>query len=190
MTTRDRDWEERWGERDRDRDRSGRWGYADGACAVLEAFEEGVTPGVINEWVDGDLMEWTNRSVPTFASPPLIPTLAKLKKRRSKNPAQPHFRVYVSAGGVREDAIHAARLLVDAGFSPFCPQVYRVDPANKNPYATWVDLGLPWLAAAHAVLLLPGESRTADLEVDAARRLSIPVFDTLGRLTEHFGARI
>ncbi|MBN1394765.1 MAG: DUF4406 domain-containing protein [Pirellulales bacterium] len=104
-------------------------------------------------------------------------------------------RIYISgpltsSGNVRENlerAMAAARALIEAGFAPFCPHLsYHLDPAEEYPHATWMEIELPWVAVADAVLRLPGESVGADIEVDHAERLGIPVFHTIGDLAEHF----
>ena len=104
-------------------------------------------------------------------------------------------RIYISgpltsSGNVLDNlarAMDAARALVAAGFAPFCPHLtYHVDPGETIPHATWMEIELPWGTVADGVLRLPGESLGADLEVEQAERLGIPVFDTIAELVDHF----
>ncbi len=104
-------------------------------------------------------------------------------------------RIYISgpltsSGNVEENldrAMDAARALIAAGFAPFCPHLtYRVDPGETIPHATWMEIELPWVAVADALLRLPGESLGADIEAVEARRLGIPVFAAIADLVGHF----
>jgi len=107
----------------------------------------------------------------------------------------PRPRIYVagpltSSGNVNENldaAIRAARRLIAEGFAPFCPHLtFYLDPAGEYPLSLWMQIELPWLAAADAVLRLPGESDGADQEVGRADELGIPVFGTIADLMGHF----
>ena len=104
-------------------------------------------------------------------------------------------RIYISgpltsSGNVRENierAIVAARALVAAGFAPLCPHLnYVLDPTESFPHDLFMDIELPWVAVADALLRLPGESLGADIEVGEAERLGIPVFCTIADLSRHF----
>lgn len=106
-------------------------------------------------------------------------------------------RIYVSgpltsSGNVLENldrAMSAARALIAAGFAPFCPHLtYHVDPRGEYPHDLWMEIELPWVAVADALLRLPGESLGADLEVKAAEEAGIPVFTTIADLVRHFTA--
>ena len=81
----------------------------------------------------------------------------------------------------------AARALIEAGFAPFCPHLtYHVDPGEDIPHSTWMEIELPWVSVADGVLLLPGESVGAEIEVTHAERLGVPVFRSIAELSEHF----
>ena len=54
-------------------------------------------------------------------------------------------------------------------------------------YEEWLRLDLAFLPCCDALLRLKGESKGADAEVDAARALSIPVFEEVSSLLKHFG---
>ena len=49
-----------------------------------------------------------------------------------------------------------------------------------------MEIELPWVAVADALLRLPGESLGADLEVARAEAIGIPVFATIADLAGHF----
>ena len=104
-------------------------------------------------------------------------------------------KVYVSgpltsSGNVLENievAMAATRQLIAAGFALFCPHLtYHVDPAEEIPHSTWMEIELPWLRAADAVLRLPGESVGADIEVRHATAIGIPVFQSIDALSRCF----
>lgn len=54
----------------------------------------------------------------------------------------------------------------------------RVDGSGMS-HDEWLAVDLAWVAAADAVLRLPGESVGADREVAEAERLGIPVFHSI-----------
>ncbi len=106
-------------------------------------------------------------------------------------------RVYVagpiSQGGLQENidrAREATRQLMAAGFAPWCPQLSCFLAGNEPSagagfsHAEWLEVDLPWVAAADAVLRLPGESRGADQEVVLARELGIPVYLSVDELVK------
>ncbi len=104
-------------------------------------------------------------------------------------------RIYISgpltsSGSVLDNlarAMDAARALIAAGFAPFCPHLtYHVDPGGEYPHDLWMEIELPWVAVADALLRLPGESLGADLEVARAEALGIPVFTSVADLAAHF----
>lgn len=109
-------------------------------------------------------------------------------------------RVYIACPISKGDPLHniqqaddAFFALLKAGFAPFNPiwsmfadGAYRSNSGAVAAYAShlprgtihedWMEADLPWVAVAHAVLRLPGESRGADMEVLLAHKLNIPVF--------------
>jgi hypothetical protein len=104
-------------------------------------------------------------------------------------------RIYISrpltsSGNVLDNlarAMDAARALIAAGFAPFCPHLtYHVDPGEAIPHATWMEIELPWVTVADALLRLPGKSLGADLEVARAEERGIPVFTTVAEMAGHF----
>ena len=102
------------------------------------------------------------------------------------------------ASNVRQ-GIDAFLALADAGLDPFLPHLFHfieigaVSPplrpapaprpevfaANPRPYELWTRIDKTILRRSDAVLRLPGESKGADAECEIARKLFIPVFDTV-----------
>ena len=82
------------------------------------------------------------------------------------------------------EAIAAGNALLDAGHAPFVPHLahYWETIHGARHYEDWMRIDLAWLAVADVVLRLPGESSGADQEVAEARRLGIPVVDSIEAL--------
>ena len=102
-------------------------------------------------------------------------------------------RIYISgpltsSGNELENvqaAILACRRLIAAGFAPMVPHLFHyVDPGGEVPHATWMEVDLPWVEVADAVLRLPGESAGADIEEEHARLGGIPVFQSITTLEQ------
>lgn len=73
-------------------------------------------------------------------------------------------------------AVEVYRLLIENGYSVFCPALSMSCPDNMLiDHATWLEQDLPWVAVSDMVLRLPGESKGADMETDFARENGIPV---------------
>lgn len=71
-------------------------------------------------------------------------------------------------------------VLVDLGFAPMNPGLTMLHPgAFEIPHATWLEIDLPWVLQADAVLRLAGSSAGADKECEAARTHGIPVFTSI-----------
>lgn len=101
-------------------------------------------------------------------------------------------RVYISGPITKGErninfwqACEAQSLLMRLGYAPLNPILSMLAPFAWQPEFThdlWLAADLPWVAAADAVLRLPGESLGADMECDYARRKDIPVFDDIETL--------
>lgn len=94
-------------------------------------------------------------------------------------------RIYISgpltSSGDPEDNVQCAidwqMKLIEDGFAPLNPMLtWHADPDAELPHETWMEIDLPWVAVADAVLLLPGESRGAKIECDFAFEVGIPVY--------------
>lgn len=93
--------------------------------------------------------------------------------------------------GNRNDNLHqfneAHRRTIDLGFAPINPGITMLLPfawQEEYPHSTWIDCDLPLVAASHIVLRLPGESVGADMEVDFALNLDMPVVHDLDELAK------
>lgn len=113
----------------------------------------------------------------------------------------------ISKGDLRHNlnqAREAARRLMAEGYAPWVPQLTcymsgdtptidggGTDAATNSGFnhTTWLEVDLPWVMAADAVLRLPGESRGADLEVALARELGIPVYESVDEMLANPPAR-
>jgi hypothetical protein len=82
-------------------------------------------------------------------------------------------------------ACAAQRTLMREGYAPINPGLtVKLPGCWEIPHATWVECSLPLVAAADAVLRLPGESVGADAEVAYAESHGIPVFYSIEELQE------
>lgn len=110
-------------------------------------------------------------------------------------------RIYISGpislGDLRhniDQAVGAFVELARAGFAPFCPALTAYLEGPKPTAAPcgiahdeWMEIDLPWVAVADAVLRLPGKSEGADREVAFAQECGIPAYLSIKTLiaTEH-----
>jgi hypothetical protein len=84
-----------------------------------------------------------------------------------------------------EKAIDVGELVFAAGFYPFVPHSNHFwEARHPRPYLDWMRFDRAWLTRADALLRMPGESSGADEEIEAALRLSIPVFYSLESLID------
>lgn len=105
-------------------------------------------------------------------------------------------RVYISGPISRGDQEHnfnqsivAQRELIQLGFSPLNPMLTMKFPGHESiSHQEWIDCDLPWVEMSNAVLRLPGESIGADMETDHAKRLGIPVFESIDCLVRNLGS--
>lgn len=100
------------------------------------------------------------------------PITAKDKKKERQN--------MLNAIAVGDD-------LLKAGFSPLVPHLSVVwdELYPGHAHEEWIEMDLPWLAAADAVLRMPGPSAGADIEVTYALELGIPVYFNLDDLVKN-----
>lgn len=101
----------------------------------------------------------------------------------------------ISQGNLRANlarAMQAARELMTAGFAPLVPhwscfletlaaEHAILIPSSGSGFAhdVWMEVDLPWVKRADAVLRLEGDSKGADAECEHARKYAIPVFTTV-----------
>lgn len=101
-------------------------------------------------------------------------------------------RVYVSGPltlGDRETNVRQAVItglgLIYHGYAPLIPHLtHYADPQGDIAHEVWMEVCLPWVAASHALLRLPGTSVGADAEVAEAEVRGIPVFHSLQALVD------
>lgn len=67
--------------------------------------------------------------------------------------------------------------LLSLGFIPFAPLLFHYQHiCFPRSEAEWLRLDFEWLAVCDCILRLEGESKGADMEVDRAKKLGIPVY--------------
>ncbi len=118
-------------------------------------------------------------------------------------------RIYIagpiSKGNLADNVNQATTAFValaKAGFAPFCPHwsvyakpcywrigriecVATTSGSHEMTHADWMGVDLAWVAVSDGVLRLPGESTGADMEVAEAKRLGLPVFDSIQSVIDH-----
>jgi hypothetical protein len=73
-------------------------------------------------------------------------------------------------------AMDAGMELNRRGYAALVPHcTHFMDETDSLGWQAWIEVSLAWVAASHAVLRLPGESKGADAEVAVAERLGLPV---------------
>jgi hypothetical protein len=159
-----------------------------------------------------DLLAAYTRAGVLGCDPELLLAVAELVAYVNQRGAVMRPKVYIAGPISKGDLAHnvnqataAFVTLAKAGLAPLCPHwsvyskpAFRFDgnvfckaTANGNDemtHADWIGADLPWVAAADAVLRLPGESTGADMETAHARERGIPVFDSVEALLAHFAA--
>lgn len=92
--------------------------------------------------------------------------------------------VYISGPITKGDKNHnlyqamvAHKQLLEAGFSVINPMPSMIYPFNHEiEHLAWLENDLPHVAAAHAVLRLPGESLGAEMECQWAEEKGVPIY--------------
>jgi hypothetical protein len=85
---------------------------------------------------------------------------------------------------------HAMRVHIElarAGLAPLAPQLTETierEIGETLEHREWLDVDMPWVLCANAVLRLPGSSVGADMECEAALEAGIPVFHSIRELVE------
>ena len=102
------------------------------------------------------------------------------------------MRVYIAGPYTKGDvvvnvrnAVLAADRIFDAGHLPYVPHLTHLwHTVSPHPWEDWMRLDMEWIRACDALVRMPGESTGADLEVEQARNLGIPVFDGVDAFLE------
>lgn len=85
------------------------------------------------------------------------------------------------------NAMRAGIALIHEGFAPLVPHLtHFMDPEDSLGHEVWLEVDLPWVLAAEAVLRLPGKSDGADRETSWATQYGVPVFHTVDQIVRHF----
>lgn len=80
-------------------------------------------------------------------------------------------------------SMECANMLIDNGFVPFIPLLSHFQHmVYPRSYDEWINYDLSWIESCDAVIRLKGESKGADLEVEHAKKLGIPVFISIGEI--------
>ena len=94
------------------------------------------------------------------------------------------LRVYIAGPissdpfeGVHRGMAAAKRMFLD-GLAPYCPHwdAFLFIPHTDEAWNAYMEWDLEYVALCEAVYRLSGESKGADLEVERAEELGIPVF--------------
>jgi len=104
---------------------------------------------------------------------------------------KPRKRVYVAAPFTGDEiantnfAIDKAEELVDLGFAPVVPHLsIHWSIRHRHSYKWWLQLTCDWMLGCEMVLRTGGPSPGADLEVQLAEQMGIPVYYDTGELQE------
>ena len=98
--------------------------------------------------------------------------------------------IYLSAPYTKGDVainvyrvIKCADKLLDMGYIPFIPHLTHFwHIVSPKSWDTWLEIDKAMIPRCDAVLRLDGDSLGADVEVELAKELSIPVFYSLESL--------
>ncbi len=93
-------------------------------------------------------------------------------------------RVYVSGpyskGDPAANVGHAMKItnyLLNEGFAPFCPHlVHFLHMTQPRSWEAWMEYDLIWVKQCEILLRLNGESKGADIEVEEAKKLGMPIY--------------
>ena len=77
--------------------------------------------------------------------------------------------------------------LIQEGFAPFTPLLSHFQHiVHPRSYDEWMKLDLEWVSVCDCLLRLEGESSGADIEVQKAKLLQIPVFYSFEELYRYY----
>ena len=96
-------------------------------------------------------------------------------------PMCPMWSAY-SGNAYTADCVYPQRVNAKSGDPvDLTSKVFAVAGANPNclTHSDWLAVDFAWIRVCDAVLRLPGESVGADMETAEAKRLGIPVFESI-----------
>lgn len=71
------------------------------------------------------------------------------------------------------------------GHTVFIPHLTHFwDKQHPHSWEFWMEQDFEWLKTCDAVLRLPGESKGADMEVELAEKLGIPVYHHIDEIAK------
>ena len=80
-------------------------------------------------------------------------------------------------------AVQAAERLIALGFEAYVPHLTHLwHLISPHEWSFWMHRDLYWLARCDCVIRLPGESVGADVEVQEARSIGMPVFESIAEV--------
>lgn len=102
------------------------------------------------------------------------------------------MKVYIAGPYTEPDpAVNTARAMdvwheiADMGLTPFIPHLcHFLHIRRERPYTDWLEWDLAWLEDCDALYRIEGASSGADIEIERAQEIGIPVFRSLEDLRE------
>jgi nucleoside 2-deoxyribosyltransferase len=83
-------------------------------------------------------------------------------------------------------AMETADILIRSGFAPFNPLLTHFQHVKfPQNYEMWMRQDFVYLQRCDCLLRIPGKSKGADREIKEAKRLGIPVFNSIEDLAEY-----
>lgn len=94
------------------------------------------------------------------------------------------LKVYISGPYTKGDVVENVRKAIDAaeiisrlGHIPFVPHLTHFwHMIHLHDYKFWLDYDIEWLMMCDCMIRLPGESKGADIEEEAAEKYGIPIY--------------
>lgn len=101
-----------------------------------------------------------------------------------------HGIIYLSAPYTKGDVaqninrvIYTANHLLEMGYIPYIPHLNHLwHLITPHPSEVWMQIDLALLARCDALLRLDGESNGADIEVNTAKIIGMPIYYSLGEV--------
>lgn len=87
------------------------------------------------------------------------------------------------------NVVEAADRVVEAGHAPFIPHTMTTLWAlvSPRPKEEWLEFDLEWLDACDCLVRIDGESPGAEVEVEHAEDVGMPVYDGVDAFLEGVG---
>lgn len=77
------------------------------------------------------------------------------------------------------------------GYYPFTPLLSHFwHLQHKHEYDFWLNQCLTWVRRCDALIRIPGTSKGADIEIEHAKKLGIPVFYSIEELLDYDGNKV